>query len=79
MLVVRGIYHDGQIKLENPVLTDSPLPILVTFLEEIATDQAQSVSSRGLDRFSFAKTREKLKNVNVCLSNAVIEERASTR
>lgn len=79
MLVVKGMYHDGQIELESPILTGRPLPILVTFLEEITTNQAQPVSSRGLNRFSFAKTREKLKNLNICLSDAVIEERVSAR
>ncbi|MEO5332440.1 MAG: hypothetical protein H7839_10485 [Magnetococcus sp. YQC-5] len=75
MLSVKGMYHDGQIKLEHPVPIGRSWPVVVTFLEEIAADQDQAVTSRGLDRFSFAKTREKLKNIKVCLSDAVIEER----
>ena len=80
MFVVRGTYHDGQVKLENPVQTDRSVPVIVTFLEDIALDQGQSsVSYKGLDRFTFSKTREKLRDVKVCLSDAVIEGRESFR
>lgn len=79
MLTIKGIYCDGQIKLEKPVFAGRSLPVVVTFMEEISEDQDPSVSSGGLDRFSFAKTREKLKDLEVCLSDAVIEERQSYR
>lgn len=72
MIALMGTYQDGQIKLEREYMSEKPVKVIVTFLEE-----SESVSEKRLtfDDFSFAKSREALKDYSGSLSDAVIEER----
>ena len=72
MLAIRGVFDNGIIKLNEKVNYSKPLKVIVTFLEEIREDKNESID---LNKFSFFKSQEVLKNLKSSLSDAVIEER----
>lgn len=74
MVQLSGTYDNGTVVLDKPVLVDKPVKVLVTFMDE----DIQSVNKRlTLKDFSFAKSRELLKDVHTDIAEAVIEERRS--
>lgn len=72
MLAVLGTYENGTIRMDQNVVINSPVRVVVTFLEESAIVPVKAVS---LNDFSFAKSRELLKHVKTSLSDEVIRER----
>jgi hypothetical protein len=74
MLAVKGIYQSGQLILQEKVPFTEPITCIVTFLEE-----PKKLTSKKLElaQFSFAQSREILKNVKGSLSDALVEERRS--
>lgn len=72
MLAVRGIFYNGKLKLSEKVNFSKPLKVIVTFLEEIQEDKGEYID---LNKFSFLKSQEVLKNLKSSLSDTVIEER----
>jgi len=74
MVQLSGIYDNGNITLDKKVSTKKPVKVMVTFMDE---DVAIEKERLTLDDFSFAKSRELLKDVHTSLSDAVIEERRS--
>ena len=74
MVQVTGTYINGSIILDTPVSFDKAVKVMVTFIEE---DTSAKKEGFTLDDFSFAKSRELLKDVKGSLSDAVIEERRS--
>jgi len=72
MLSIVGTYQNGNLKLDKDYLTDNPVKVIVTFLEEV-----QSVSDKKLTLadFSFSKSKKNLENFKGLFSDAVTEER----
>lgn len=73
MIALTGTYHNGRLELDEPIRTDKPVKVIVTFLEKTKTSEPSKGNIR--ERFSFDKSRELLKDYKGSLSDAVIEER----
>ena len=73
MIALTGTYHDGRLELDEPIEVDKPVKVIVTFLEETKSLEQDKKDIR--ERFSFAESRELLKDYKGSLSDAVIEER----
>ena len=72
MVALVGTYQNGYVKLDKDYLTDSPLKVIVTFLEDIPVQANKRIL---LSDFSFAKSQENLKGYKGSFSDAVVEER----
>ncbi len=72
MLQLTGTYYEGKVHLERIVPTDHPIKVTVVFEEEINTSEVKRLK---FSDFSFAKSREILKNKEWSFSDTVIEER----
>lgn len=72
MVAVFGTYQNGYVKLDKDYSSDSPVKVIVTFLEDV-----QNKSDKGLllSDFSFTQSQKNLENFNGSFSNTVIEER----
>ena len=68
MLVIEGVYQNGQVLLQKKVNFTQQIKVIVTFLEE-------PKEKIILDNFSFTQSREVLKDLKSSLSDGVIEER----
>jgi hypothetical protein len=66
--------YRGQLILTEKVPFTEPMTVIVTFLEEPKKILPKKLE---LAQFSFAQSREMLKNVKGSLSDALIEERRS--
>jgi len=74
MFALKGIFENGSVILPSPVPVKRRVEVIVTFLEEI---DDTAVDKLDLKSFSFAKSREILKNYNGSFADTVIEERRS--
>jgi hypothetical protein len=74
MIQLSGTYDNGTITLDEPIATEKPVKVLVTFVDE---DIAVEPKRLTLDDFSFAKSRDLLKDVKGSISDALIQERRS--
>jgi len=72
MVAIVGTYQNGYVKLGKEYLSDNPIKVIVTFLEDVQTQSGEGLS---LSDFSFAKSQKNLENYKGLLSDAVIEER----
>ena len=72
MLQLTGTYYKGKVHLEKIIPTDHPLKVTVLFEEEV--DNAEPKKLKFSD-FSFAKSREILKNKEWSFSDTIIEDR----
>ena len=72
MVAVVGTYQNGFVKLDQEYLTNTPVKVIVTFLEDV---QSQSDKGFSLSDFSFSKSQKNLENYKGSFSDAVIEER----
>lgn len=72
MIAIAGTYQDGIVKLDTEFPSQKLVKVIVTFLEETETSSEKRLT---LDDFSFAKSREALKDYKGSFSDAVIEER----
>lgn len=72
MVTVVGTYQNGYVKFDRDFLSDNPVKVIVTFLEDV---QIQSDKGLSLSDFSFAKSQKNLENYKGSLSDTVIEER----
>jgi hypothetical protein len=75
MVQLSGTYNNGNITLDKKVSVKKPVKVMVTFMDEDV--EVEKEKRLTLDDFSFAKSRELLKDVHTSLSDAVIEERRS--
>jgi hypothetical protein len=69
MVQLSGTYENGHVTLDKPITVDKPVKVLVTFIDEDVKEEKRLT----FDDFSFAKSRELLKNLKGSLSDAVIE------
>jgi len=74
MLSVKGVYENGEIKLNEKIDTSREIPVIITFLEDIESEKPQKLN---LNEFSFNRSKEILKDYKGSLSDAIIEERRS--
>jgi hypothetical protein len=72
MVQISGIYANGTITLDKPININKQVKVLVMFKDEDINMKEKRLT---LDDFSFAKSRELLKDVKGNLSDAVIDER----
>lgn len=72
MVAVVGTYQNGIVKLDKEYTTDSPVKVIVTFLEEV---EMLSIKPISLSDFSFSESQKNLENFKGSLSETVIEER----
>ncbi len=72
MLSLVGTYQDGYVTFDKDYLTENPVKVIVTFIEEIQSESEKSIS---LADFSFAKSKKNLENFKGSFSDAVVEER----
>ncbi len=72
MLQLTGTYYEGKVHLQKIIPTDRPLRVTVVFEEEVSNTEVKGLE---FSDFSFAKTREILKNKEWSFSNTVVDER----
>ena len=76
MLAVKGFYENGRVVIPSPPPLQRPMAVMVTSLEEI---EENAMPRSPAPKYSFAKSRELLKECVVSLADAVVEERRNTR
>ena len=72
MLQLTGTYYEGKVHLKETIPIDRPIKVTVVFEEEVVNPEQKILK---FSDFSFAKTREILKNTKGSLSDTVLEER----
>ena len=72
MVTVVGTYQNGYVKLDKEYTSDTPVKVIVTFLEEVKDESGTSLS---LSDFSFVESQKNLSNLKTSLSDEVVEER----
>jgi len=72
MLSLVGTYQNGYVKLNREYATNTPVTVIVTFIEDV---ESTSESGISLADFSFANSRKNLENFTGSFSDAVVEER----
>lgn len=72
MVAVAGTYQNGYVKLEKEYASDTPVKVIVTFLEDVQIGSEREIL---LSDFSFSKSQKNLENYKGSFSDAVIEER----
>lgn len=73
MISTKGIYFNGNLKLENPITSEKPLKVIVTFLEE--TEESNQDTGFSVKSLSLDKSRKLLADFKGSFSDAVIKER----
>lgn len=72
MISIVGTYENGYLKLDKDYSTNSPVKVIVTFLEDI---HSKSETELTLTDFSFSKSKKNLENFKGSFANTVIDER----
>ena len=72
MVTAMGTYQNGVIKLDKDYSSDSPVKVIVTFLEDV---KVESKGKLSLNDFSFSKSQKNLENFKGSFSDSVIEDR----
>jgi hypothetical protein len=78
MVAIMGTYENGVVKLNEEIKSETPLKVIVTFLEELKTKEEPNAPKKlKLEDFHFAESRAALKGIKGSLSDSLIEERRS--
>ena len=72
MIAVVGTYQNGYVKLDQEYLSEKPVRVIITFLEDIETSSQKKLS---LSDFSFSKSRKALEGYTGSFSDTAVEER----
>ena len=72
MVAVLGTYQNGYVKLDKDYISNEPVKVIITFLEEI---ESESVKGFSASDFSFTESQKNLENYKGSFSDDVIEER----
>ncbi len=72
MVAVVGTYQNGYVTLDREYLTNTPVKVIVTFLEDVQSPWDKRFS---LSDFSFSKSQKNLENYKGSFSESVVEER----
>jgi len=76
MVAVSGTYQNGKINLDKNYLSEKPVKVIVTFLEEVE-EQERPERILTIADFSFLECQKILEHYKGSLSDALIEERRS--
>ncbi len=72
MIALQGIYRNGEIELEQKIISNYPIKVIVTFL----VDESKSENTiLNINDFSFLESRRKTLEFKGNISDAIIEER----
>jgi hypothetical protein len=78
MVAIMGTFENGVIKLNEEIKSETPLKVVVTFLEEFKAKEELNPPKRlRLEDFHFAESRAALARYKTSFSDTVIEERRS--
>ena len=72
MIALQGIYRNGVIELERKIISNNPIKVIVTFLDD---DLKSDSKSLNIDDFSFQNSRRMTFDYKGNLSDSIIEER----
>ena len=72
MVTVVGTYQNGYVKLDKDYPSNDPVKVIITFLDEVATQNDKALS---LSDFSFTKSQKNLEDYKGSFSDVVTEER----
>ena len=72
MLSIVGTYQNGFVKFDKDYLTQKPVKVIVTFMEEV---QSKSEKGISLTDFSFSKSKKNLESYKGSFADTVIDER----
>lgn len=72
MVALVGTYLNGYVKLDKEFISNNPLKVIVTFVEEIPIPTEEGLS---LSDFSFSESQKNLEDFKGCFSDDVVEER----
>ena len=72
MLSLVGTYQNGFVKFDKDYLTQKPVKVIVTFIEEV---QSKSEKGISLKDFSFSKSKKNLENFKGSFSDSIVEDR----
>ena len=74
MLAIAGTYKNGYIKLDKEILSENPVRVIVTFLDDMVPANEKR---KELSDFSFSKSRKITEDYKGSFSDTLIEERRS--
>lgn len=72
MIAVTGTYQNGYVKLDQDYLSEKPVKVIITFLDDVEVSSGKGLT---LNDFSFSKSRKALENYTGSFSDTLIEER----
>ncbi len=72
MIAKMGTYQNGYVKLDQEYLSEKPVKVIITFLEDV---DVSSENRLTMNDFSFLKSRKALESYTGSFSDTVIEER----
>lgn len=72
MVALVGTYLNGYVKLDKEFTSNSPIKVIVTFLEEIPM---QTEAGLSLSDFSFFESQKNLEDYKGSFSDSVVEDR----
>lgn len=72
MVTVVGTYQNGFVKLDKEYVSDNPVKVIVTFLEDVHTNSEKALL---LSDFSFSESQQASADFKGSFSEVVIEER----
>jgi uncharacterized protein YktA (UPF0223 family) len=72
MLTAVGTFQNGFVKLDKDYSTNTPVKVIITFLEEVESNSEKEIS---LSDFSFSKSKKNLKNFKGSFGDSVVSER----
>lgn len=72
MVATTRTFENGHIKLDRKYKSNTPMKVLITFLDEVEIDQSDILK---FEDFSFLKSQQNLADFKGSLSDTVIEER----
>ncbi|MFT4092635.1 MAG: hypothetical protein QM640_03260 [Niabella sp.] len=75
MVALTGTFINGYVKFDKEYKSKKPVKVIVTFLEKIEMSAGQHIF---FSDFSFAESREVLKDYQGSLADALIEERRAS-
>ena len=74
MFAVKGTYKDGMVFIREKIRTETPVNVIVTFLDDIKAPVEEKIN---LNKFSFKKSKKLLAGYDGALSDTIVEERRS--
>ena len=78
MVAIMGTYENGIVKLNEQIQSETPLKVIVTFLEEFKLkEEVNPPKKLRFEDFHFTESREAFAKYKTSFSDTVIKERRS--